>query len=97
MNKTPLIVAALLALGTQTVSADTAEGKALHDAKCMNCHMMEDHTAMYTRADRKVDSIKALGGMVSACVQNLNVDWFPEDEKKVVDYINATWYKFPTK
>jgi len=97
MKKTLIALSTLLVLGTQSTYADTAEGKALHDAKCLNCHMMEDHTAMYTRKDRKVDSIKRLGGMVSACVQNLNIDWFPEDEKKVVDYINATWYKFPTK
>ncbi len=97
MKKSLFIIASLLVLGAQSATADTTEGKALHDEKCMNCHMMKDHTVMYTREDRKVDSIKRLGGMVSACVQNLNVDWFPEDEKKVVDYINATWYKFPTK
>ncbi len=98
MKKSLFLAATMLAVTTQPgIADDFAEGKALHDEKCLNCHMMGDHTALYTRKDRKVDSLKKLGGFVSSCVQNLNIDWFPEDEKKVRDYINATWYKFPTK
>lgn len=98
INKATILMAAVLTLAIAPVSADDlAEGKALHDEKCLNCHMMDDHTQLYTRKDRKVDSLKSLGGFVSSCVQNLNIDWFPEDEHKVRDYINATWYKFPTK
>jgi hypothetical protein len=98
MKKPLFVITTLLALFTQPGLADgMSEGKTLHDAKCLNCHMMGDHTVLYTRKDRKVDSLKKLGGFVSSCVQNLNIDWFPEEEKKVRDYINATWYKFPAK
>ncbi len=98
MKRSLFITTALLTFATQPgLADDRSEGKALHDAKCLNCHMMGDHTVLYTRKDRKVDSLKRLGGFVSGCVQNFNIDWFPEEEKKVRDYINATWYKFPTK
>ena len=97
MKKSLFLASTLLVTSLQPALADTSEGKTLHDAKCLDCHMVGDHTKLYTRKNRKVDSLKRLGGMVSACTQNLNIDWFPEDEKKVVDYINATWYHFPKK
>jgi len=97
MKKVPVFLTFLLIVSSSVAFSDTSKGKALHTEKCTSCHMMKDHTAMYTRKDHKVDSLKRLGGMVSACVQNLNVDWFPEDEKEVVKYLNATYYKFPEK
>lgn len=75
--------------------ADVENGKALHDESCIDCHMMPDHTAQYTEKDRAVDSLHRLGGQVSACTQILNITWFPEDERDVVEYLNKEYYKFP--
>ena len=97
MFKPTLLIAVSLLIGSQSALADTSAGKKLHNEKCTGCHMMKDHTSLYTRKDHKVNSIKSLGGMVSTCAQNLNVGWFPEEEKEVVDYLNETYYKFPSK
>jgi len=77
--------------------AETNEGKELHDESCISCHAVEDHTALYTSKTRKVDSLHSLGGQVSACTQALGVEWFPEDEKKVVKFLNEDYYKFSEK
>jgi len=81
-------------LTTLPALADQENGEALHEEHCVSCHMMDDHSALYTRQERKVDSLHALGGQVSGCTQALNIAWFPEDEKDVVEYLNATYYHF---
>ena len=86
--------ACALLLASAVVHADAENGEALHAEYCTDCHMMTDHTALYTRAERKVDSLHRLGGQVSACTQTLNISWFPDEEKDVVEYLNATYYKF---
>jgi hypothetical protein len=86
-----LICAGVLSLSAR---ADVENGKTLHQEHCTGCHMMADHSALYTREDRKVDSLQRLGGQVSACTQALDIAWFPEDEKDVVDYLNTTYYHF---
>ena len=80
---------------TAAVIADVENGKELHDESCIDCHMMPEHTALYTQEDRNVDSLHRLGGQVSACMQILNITWFPEDERDVVEYLNNNYYKFP--
>lgn len=77
------------------VIADTENGQELHDESCIDCHMMPEHTALYTQEDSKVDTLHRLGGQVSACTQILNITWFPEDERDVVEYLNNNYYKFP--
>ena len=86
-----LILATLLISSAATANPD---GKTLHQTSCSNCHIVSDHTALYSRAERRVDSLHRLGGQVSACTQQLDVDWFPDEERAVVDYLNATYYKF---
>ena len=86
-----LICSGMLAL---TARADMENGKTLHQESCVSCHMMADHSALYSRKERKVDSLHRLGGQVSACTQALDIAWFPEDEKDVVDYLNTTYYHF---
>jgi len=92
MMKTALFMT--IALTASAAQADLENGKELHDESCIECHMMRDHSSLYTAKDRKVDSLHALGGQISGCVQALNISWFPEDERDVVEYLNATYYKF---
>jgi hypothetical protein len=75
--------------------ADTANGKILHQDKCKTCHVVGgDHSALYKRDNRKVKDYDGLKGQVSMCLQNLNIDWFPEEEKDVVNYLNEQYYHF---
>jgi hypothetical protein len=46
------------------------------------------------RQDRKITSLPKLSGQVSRCAQAFSVDWFPEEEKAVVGYLNEKYYKF---
>ena len=89
-----LTIALLWSSCTALVSADVDKGKELHDESCLDCHMIGDHTELYTRKNRQVDSLPRLGGQVSRCTQILNITWFPEEEKDVVDYLNSQYYHF---
>lgn len=78
-----------------TPFADIENGKALQQEKCISCHMLGgDHTSLYQSKDRKVKDKAKLSGMVSMCTQNLNIEWFPDDEKDVVEYLNKQYYHF---
>lgn len=86
-----------LALVASAATAETGHGKALHDRNCIQCHasiMGGDGTAIYTRADRRIDSLTALNNQVRRCKNSLGVSW-PEDQiHDVVTYLNQTFYHF---
>ncbi|MBF0340644.1 MAG: cytochrome c [Magnetococcales bacterium] len=91
-------LAALLLGSHPLFAADTAKGKALHDAGCLGgCHASKgngDPNALYQRSNRK-DSLEKLRAQVAFCNQQvLHSKWFPEDEADVVEYLNATFYHF---
>jgi hypothetical protein len=71
-------------------AADTPDAHALYEQNCLKCHGPE----VYTRADRKIDSLPALAAQVRRCETNLELRWFDEDIDGVTDYLNRTFYKF---
>ncbi len=76
---------------------DPKKGKALHDARCVACHVSlygGDGSGMYTRAERKVKDAAALASRISACNANTGAGWFPDDERHVGAYLNQTFYHF---
>ena len=73
---------------------DVENGAFLHAEHCVECHMMDNHEALYTRENRVVNERIRLNGQVSACVQVLNLGWFPEEEKDTAEYLNQTYYHF---
>jgi len=88
------IPAMFLFTASSNLMADINNGEELHDEKCSTCHMMESHEALYTRKERVIKDLRGLGGQVSACTQNLNIEWFPDEEKDVVKYLNKKYYHF---
>jgi mono/diheme cytochrome c family protein len=72
-----------------SVAADAAHGKALHDKNCVACH----DTGMYTRANRRVESVAALEAQIRRCDANLGLKWFDSDVLDVVEYLNSNFYK----
>ena len=96
--KTNLVTIAVLlssSLFSTASFADVDNGKTLHNESCISCHMGGgDHTALYKSKDRKVKTIGRLQGMVSLCTQNLNIEWFPDEEKDVIEYLNKQYYHF---
>ncbi len=84
MLATPAANAALL-------PGDGANGKQLHDSRCVACH----DGRVYTRPDRKVKSIEGLMGQVRMCNQQLGTDLSREQLNNIIKYLNETFYKFP--
>jgi len=74
-----------------SLSLQASEGKKLFmEANCQKCHGGNDN---FDSLNGKVKSILDLKGWVSGCATNLNTGWFPEEEMKVVKYLNETHYK----
>ncbi|MEO7726827.1 MAG: cytochrome c [Burkholderiales bacterium] len=96
------VVAALAlqapALAAPFPKADPAAGaKLFDDAKCTACHAQRfggDGSAAFTRTDRRVKSADTLLKQVRACVTQLNVQWFADEEEHVAAYLNQKYYKF---
>ncbi len=80
----------LFALGTAVChAADPVAGKALTDQNCTHCH----GTEVYTRADRKVQSLDALHRQVQRCELALGLKWFDEEIANVSSYLNQEYYR----
>jgi len=97
--KTQTLIALLLTTLTSTViAADIERGKSLHDENCIECHVSiagGDGSGIYTRPDRRIDSLPALRAQVMRCKNSMGVSW-PEDQiDDVVAYLNKMYYKFP--
>lgn len=99
--KTTIITTLLFGLGTSflanTQAADLKRGKELLEENCIKCHASMvggDGSKIYTREDRRIDSLEALNKQVHRCKNSLGVSW-PEDQiDDVVAYLNHKYYKF---
>ncbi|MGF1546249.1 MAG: hypothetical protein ACFCUG_02850 [Thiotrichales bacterium] len=70
-------------------------GAALHEEKCVQCHIATHDASFYQRAERKVDSYARLHSMVRMCDANLGTHLFDEDMVALGDFLNDSYYKFP--
>ncbi len=75
----------------QLMAADFDNGDELHMDNCTGCH----DSSAYTRAERKVTSLKRLGTQVRFCRDNLGLTWFDDEVADVIHYLNVDYYKFP--
>ena len=74
-----------------------ADGKALHDASCMQCHASltgGDANSLYSRSDRKVKSLTGLEKRVANCAIAADANWTPAQQQQVIDYLNSGFYHF---
>jgi mono/diheme cytochrome c family protein len=88
---------ALLILTMVCSSAALAQGKALHDAACLQCHASlggGDANQLYLRDDRKVTSLTGLKKRVAYCTKAADVDWNKQQKQAVVEYLRQRFYKF---
>ena len=97
--KTLLSLAVLFTvLFSTAIASDVNRGKSLHDDNCIECHVSiqgGDGSGIYTREDRRIDSLPALRSQVNRCKNSMGVSW-PEDQiDDVVAYLNSMYYKFP--
>lgn len=71
-------------------AADVENGNLLHSESCTACHGSE----MYTRANRRVQTLPQLGVQVRFCKNNLGIIWFDDEVEDVTDYLNENYYHF---
>ncbi len=74
-----------------------ANGKILHDQSCLQCHaalMVGKANMIYSRNDRKVNSLGRLENQVAGCAVAAGVDWQALQIQQVVDYLATTFYRF---
>lgn len=80
--------------------AASQSGKALHDKLCISCHtgmFGGDGSGIYTREDRKVNSLQRLEGQIGACNHNLGFNLSKEQLANIFDHLNQTYYRFKNK
>jgi mono/diheme cytochrome c family protein len=73
-----------------TPAAAEDDPHALHQQNCTQCH----GTEVYTRADRKIQSLSSLETQVEACNTNLDAGLFPDQVKAIAGMLNDEYYKF---
>jgi mono/diheme cytochrome c family protein len=90
-----IIYASLLALLAPSAYAaslpgDSANGQRLLDANCMTCHQ----TDIFTRKDRKVQSLDALKDQLVACSHAAKKDFSASEMQDLLKYLNDQFYHF---
>ncbi len=86
-----------ISLATPALASDINRGKSLHDDNCIECHVSiqgGDGSGIYTRPDRRIDSLPALRSQVNRCKNSMGVSWPQDQIDDVVTYLNRTYYKF---
>ena len=71
-------------------AADIARGQSLVQQHCMSCH----DNGVYTRPNRRINSLPGLQKQVRRCELSLGLKWFDDDINNVTGYLNETFYKF---
>jgi hypothetical protein len=84
------VVLGATALLTGLPAAAEVDAHALYDANCTKCHGSE----VYTRDDRRIQSMDGLRTQVRMCEQNLGLTWFDEQIDAVASLLNEQYYKF---
>ena len=85
-----LFAISMLLAASSTLAADAFDPPGYHEAHCTRCH---DGT-VYTRDNRRVNSLPALQAQVARCDANLATGLFPEDLDGLVGYLNDRFYHF---
>lgn len=78
-------------------AVDEKRGEELHNENCISCHASmygEMGNEIYTRQNRKIDSLSALEEQLQRCKNSLGTNW-PEDQLKDLQfYLNKNFYHF---
>ena len=90
MNCKLLLTAVLMTCASPLMAGDLENGGDLHMDNCTRCH----DAGVYTRPDRRVQSLPKLGTQVRFCKDNLGIAWFDDEVDDVIHYLNTRYYKF---
>jgi mono/diheme cytochrome c family protein len=90
MSKRTVLALAFCTVWGSAHAANVEHGKVLYQANCTSCH----NTSVFTRPDRRVNSLPALEAQVGRCKSARGLDWSDQDIADVVAYLNADFYHF---
>ena len=90
VNLLGLLSICALTLLPLSVFADDTDTALMINENCTRCHAEE----VYTRADRKINSLAALGKQVRMCNVNTGANWFDDEVDLVINYLNQHYYQF---
>ncbi len=72
------------------LAGDGAAGKRLFDAHCTTCHQ----TDIFTRKDRKIQSLDALKEQLVACSHAAKTEFSASEMQDLLKYLNDQFYRF---
>ena len=85
-----LLIFPLALLSSAAFAANPDNGEELHMESCSGCH----DTSVYTRPNRRIQSLPRLGRQVRFCKDNLGITWFDDEVDDVTHYLNRDFYHF---
>lgn len=90
--KLQLSFTTLVLIFSMSAQADDEDfhAKKFHQASCTGCH----DSNVYTREQRRVDSLPRLESQVRMCDANLGNNLFDEDIQSLTNYLNDNYYHF---
>lgn len=97
IKKQLFFILAMAGISTTAAAVDVERGKSLHDENCTSCHismMGGDGSGIYTRSDRRIESLPSLRNQVNRCKDSLGMPWPADQIDDVVAYLNLNYYKF---
>ena len=85
----PSLLGMFILMPMTTVTAAVDADK-LHTTRCMGCH----DTSVYTRPDRRIQSLEALSGQINACGHGSGQPLGAEERSAITRYLNERYYRF---
>lgn len=73
-----------------SLPGDSASGMRLLDAHCMTCHQ----TDVFTRKDRRVQSLDALKQQLTSCTHMAEQEFSRSEMQDLLKYLNDQFYHF---
>jgi len=74
-----------------SLPGDSANGKQLYDANCVECH----DSSVFTRKDRHVQSLDALKEQVANCTHMAKKEFSASETQDLLKYLDDQFYHFP--
>ena len=73
-----------------TAATAAVDADKLHNARCTSCH----GNSVYTRPDRRVQSLDALSAQINACGHGSGQPLGAEERNALIRYLNERYYRF---
>ena len=90
MKNILLSAASTILLSGAAQATEDFHAKEFHQSNCTGCH----DSKVYTRSNRRVDSLPRLESQVRMCDANLGKKLFDDDILSLTRYLNDNYYHF---